>query len=147
MQYLVIFISLLQGATATSVKQRQATQAEVTSFAARTNLYGDGASIVYDLEIPGLVDTHCAYSDTTSGSKLPALQLTFCDDSAVTWYFHQDPVRGGHYRINIIYTPVTGPATGYFHDWQESDFPEMLVDSASETAYVGEPKFFLDISS
>ncbi|KAI0460083.1 hypothetical protein F5B21DRAFT_498691 [Xylaria acuta] len=149
MQSLVLLTSLLLGATATPVKQRQATQAKVSNFTADTNPYGNGAWIGYDLEIPGLVSTRCGYSDATSGSTLPGIDQTSCDDPAVRWQFHQDPSQPGsegRYRIVVIYTPATGPGKAGFHEWAPADFPQVLIASTNETIYLGESEFFVDLS-
>ncbi|KAI8953877.1 hypothetical protein F4801DRAFT_90066 [Xylaria longipes] len=149
MQYLVLLASLLLGATASPVKQRQTTQAKVGYFTADTNPYGSGAFICYYLEIPGLVNTRCAYYDTTSDSTLPSVDQTYCYDPSVRWQFHQDPsIPGteGQYRIVIIYTPTTGPAKSGFHEWAPSDFRQDLIGSTNETYYQGAIEFSVDLS-
>ncbi|KAJ2990635.1 hypothetical protein NUW58_g2848 [Xylaria curta] len=144
MQYLVLFTSLLLGATATPVEQRQtAPEAQVSSFTAHTNLGGTGASIGFDFEIAGLVSAHCSYSDTTSGSRVPNVGLTDCDDQTVRWEFFHEPPRGAPYRLVVVYTPAGGPET-YTQALPETDFPEVSFDnSTTGFVYVGEPKFGL----
>ncbi|KAI0903541.1 hypothetical protein F4823DRAFT_568594 [Ustulina deusta] len=96
MQYLVLLNSLFLGATATLVEQRQTSpQPEVSSFTAHTNFRGNGASIGYDFEITGLVNTHCNYTDTASGSTVPSVGLTYCEDPAVKWEFFHEPAPMG----------------------------------------------------
>ncbi|KAF2966223.1 hypothetical protein GQX73_g7326 [Xylaria multiplex] len=144
MQYLVLLTSLLLGATATLVEQRQTSpQAQVSSFSAHTNLYDNGFSIGYDFEITGLVNTHCNYSDTTSGPTVPRVDLIDCEDPTVRWqFFHEPAPMGAPYRIVIIYTPATGAET-YSQALQETDFPEVTFISIPKngSVYVGEPKF------
>ncbi|KAI3322151.1 hypothetical protein HD806DRAFT_536617 [Xylariaceae sp. AK1471] len=147
MKNLVFLASFLLGVTATSpVKQRQTTtEANVSSFSASTTTNISGASITFDLEIPGLTTTHCAYSDSTSDAKLPAVDFSsgICDDPAVKWQFRQDPSgpgSEGRYRIVIV---VSGGQSGAgFHEWAPSDFPL----AADETIYQGAPNFVIDIS-
>ncbi|GAP91682.1 hypothetical protein SAMD00023353_6900440 [Rosellinia necatrix] len=148
MKTFALLTCLLLGATATPVKQRQAiTQAQVSGFAASTNPNGDGATIAYDFEIPGVLATHCAYEDSTSGSTLPAVPLTTrCDDPAVRWQFRQDPsIPGteGRYRIVVVRSlPDSAAEEAGFYEWPASDFP--LVEA--ETVYQGASDFTIDLS-
>ncbi|KAI1150252.1 hypothetical protein F4825DRAFT_20183 [Nemania diffusa] len=149
MKYLVLLASLLLGATASPVRQRQTTQANISSFSASTNTNSDGAVITYDIELPGLVSTHCSYSDSTSGSTLPAVAQTPCDDPAVRWQFRQDPsLPGGQgrYRIVVIYAPASGAGKAGFHEWDPSDFPLQVVGGGDETVYQGAADFVIDMS-
>ncbi|KAI0102179.1 hypothetical protein GGR51DRAFT_297920 [Nemania sp. FL0031] len=149
MKYLVFLTSLLLGATASPITQRQTTQANVSGFSASTNTNSDGAVITYNIEIPGLVSTHCSYSDETSGSTLPAVAQTPCDDPSVRWQFRQDPSlpgSEGRYRIVIIYTPTSGAGMAGFHEWAPSDFPQQLVGNGEETVYQGASDFVVDMS-
>ncbi|KAI0408913.1 hypothetical protein F4802DRAFT_302825 [Xylaria palmicola] len=148
MKSLAFLSSLLLCATASPVQQRQPTQAKVSGFTAST--HGTGATIAYNLEIPGLVSTHCSYSDaTTSGSKLPAVDQRPCDDAAVKWQFRQDPSRPGgegRYRIVIIHALASGAAEAGFHEWVPSDFPEEIVGGENETVYKGAADFVVDVA-
>ncbi|KAI0416106.1 hypothetical protein F5X98DRAFT_200420 [Xylaria grammica] len=145
MRYLAVLTTFLLGATATPVRQRQTTQAKVSGFSASTNTYGNGATIDYDVEIAGLVNTHCSYSDETSGPKLPDVQQRPCDDPAIRWQFRQDPSQPGaegRYRIVVIYTSASGVGAAGFHEWAASDF----LEDADETIYEGASDFIVDIS-
>ncbi|TGJ78397.1 hypothetical protein E0Z10_g10364 [Xylaria hypoxylon] len=145
MKYFAVLTTLLLGATATPVRQRQTTQAKISGFSASTNTNGDGATIGYNFEIAGLVSTHCGYSDEISESKLPNVQQTLCDDPAVRWQFRQDPSlpgTQGRYRIVVIYTPTSGAGAAGFHEWAASDFP---LDT-DETVYQGASDFIVDMA-
>jgi hypothetical protein len=109
--------------------------------------------ISYDISIPELLTTHCSYSDQTSGSKLPTVELTPCDDPSVRWQFRQDPSQPGtegRYRIVVvILTPTSGSGEGGkagFHEWVSTDFPLELVGSENETVYRGASEFAIDLS-
>ncbi|KAF2963914.1 hypothetical protein GQX73_g9673 [Xylaria multiplex] len=126
---------------ASPVAQRT-TQAKISGFSASTNTYGNGATFDYDVEIDGLVNTHCSYSDETSGPKLPDVAQTPCDDPAIRWQFRQDPSQPGgegRYRIVVIHTPT---GTAGFHEWAPADFPL----NADETIYQGASDFTIDIA-
>ncbi|KAI1428181.1 hypothetical protein F5Y12DRAFT_711497 [Xylaria sp. FL1777] len=146
MKYLAVLTTLLLGATATPIRQRQITQATISGFSASTNTNGNGAAIGYDVEIAGVVNTHCSYSDETSGSKLPDIQQTPCDNPVVRWQFRQDPSQPGsegRYRIVVIYAPASGASAAGFHEWAPSDFP---LGDDSETVYQGASGFVVDMS-
>ncbi|KAI0424144.1 hypothetical protein F5Y09DRAFT_151781 [Xylaria sp. FL1042] len=149
MKCLTVLTALLLGATASPVRQRQTTQANISSFSASTNTNGDGATIGYDLEIVGIVNTHCSYSDSTSGSKLPDVGQTPCDNPVVRWQFRQDPSlpgSEGRYRIVVIYAPASGPSAAGFHEWAPSDFPQESLGSETETIYQGASDFVMDMA-
>ncbi|KAI0818364.1 hypothetical protein GGR55DRAFT_72654 [Xylaria sp. FL0064] len=138
MKYLTVLTALLLGATASPIKQRETAQAKISNFSASTNANGDGATIEYDVDIAGVVKTHCIHSDPTSGSKLPDVGLTACDNPVIRWQFRQDPSppgSEGRYRIVVIYAPASGPSASGFHEWAPSDFPQKLLDSETETVY------------
>ncbi|KAJ2986559.1 hypothetical protein NUW58_g4965 [Xylaria curta] len=148
MKYIVLFTSLLLGATATPISQRQTTQGKVSGFCAGTNLDGDGATISYDFEIPGVVSTHCSYSDETSGSRLPAVTQSLCDDPAVRWQFRQDPSRpGSEGRYSDPSSSIhrlRGSRRPASHEWAASDFPQERIADEDETVYLGASNFVLD---
>ncbi|KAI3343165.1 hypothetical protein F4824DRAFT_133311 [Ustulina deusta] len=149
MKYLAALTTVLLCVTATPVRQRQTTQATISGFSASTDANGNGAAIGYGLEIAGVVNTHCSYSDKTSGSKLPDVAQTPCDNPAVRWQFRQDPSQPGtegRYRIVAIYTPSSGPSVAGFHEWAPSDFPQELVGSENETVYKGAADFAMDMA-
>ncbi|KAI1283267.1 hypothetical protein F5Y07DRAFT_149276 [Xylaria sp. FL0933] len=149
MKCLTVLTALLLGATASPVRQRETAQAKISSFSANTNADGDGATIEYDLDIPGVVKTHCIHSDSTSGSKLPDVGPTACDNPVVRWQFRQDPSlpgTEGRYRIVVIYAPASGPSAAGFHEWAPSDFPQEPLGNETETVYQGASGFAVDMS-
>lgn len=107
-------------------------------------------SISFDVEIPDRVSTHCSYTDETSGSTLPTINQTPCDDESVIWQFKQDPSSPGsegQYRIVIIHALESGAAEAGFHEWSASDFPlEEHTGSSDETVYAGASDFAVDMS-
>ncbi|KAI1124815.1 hypothetical protein F5Y10DRAFT_21502 [Nemania abortiva] len=143
MQYLVLLSSLLLGATAAPVEQRQAPSGVVSSFTAHTDLDANGGGLIaFDFELAGRVSTHCSYTDTDSGSGVPSVPLIPCDDPAVRWEFFHEPPQGAPYRLVIVYTPATGAET-YSQGLLEGDFREVSFspNSTDGFVYVGEPKF------
>lgn len=106
--------------------------------------------ISFDLEIPNQVNTRCSYTDETSGSTLPSIAQTPCDDESVLWQFRQDPSQPGtegQYRIVIIHTLESGAAEAGFHEWSASDFPlEEHAGSSDETVYSGSSDFVVEMS-
>lgn len=154
MKSFMLLTSLLLGASAKPIKERQTTtQAVISNFSASTNPNGNGATIAYDLALAGLT-THCIYTDATATTHLPAVSQSVCDDASVRWQFHQDPsIPGGgdgRYRIVIIHTP-SPPGSGSesehptagFHEWAPTDFP---FGNGGETVYRGDTSFAVDFS-
>ncbi|KAI1111998.1 hypothetical protein F5Y14DRAFT_423295 [Nemania sp. NC0429] len=150
MKYTAIFSSLLLLATASPVRQRQTKQANISNFSASTSTAGNGASIAFDVEIPNQVSTRCSYVDETSGSTLPTVDQTPCDNDSVKWQFRQDPSRpgaDGQYRIVVIHTLASGAAEAGFHEWAATDFPlEERTGSSDETVYTGAADFAVGLS-
>ncbi|KAH9897392.1 hypothetical protein F4778DRAFT_232561 [Xylariomycetidae sp. FL2044] len=147
MKYTGVIAFFALAVSAATLKPRQSLEMDISNFSASTNPEGNGASISYDLTIPNVLSsTHCAYTDQTSTSDLPAISFTPCDDVAVEWQFHQDPsVPGaeGRYRIVITYADGSGARKAGFHEWAPTDFPE--VDD--ETGYSGPGEFVIaDVS-
>lgn len=106
--------------------------------------------ISFDVEIPGQISTRCSYEDETSGSTLPTITQTPCDDGSVLWQFKQDPSppgSDGQYRLVVIHTLESGAAEAGFHEWPADDFPlEERTGSADETVYSGAADFTVDMS-
>ncbi|KAI1811438.1 hypothetical protein GGS20DRAFT_588519 [Poronia punctata] len=153
MKYLAFFAPFALGAVALPRSQTSTTQAKINGFDAHTKAGGNGASISYNLQIDGQVDTHCHYADETSGTKLPAVDRIPCDDESVSWQMRQDPSQPGtegRYRI-LIFLHDTNSATGKvdvgFHEWLAKDFVKEIVGSQSETVYKGVPDFTVTLSS
>ncbi|KAI1336263.1 hypothetical protein F5Y15DRAFT_209241 [Xylariaceae sp. FL0016] len=122
--------------------KREASEMDITKFTASSNLNGNGASISYDIAIPGAISTHCSYTDSTSTTTMPSISFVACDDDAIEWEFHQDPAQPGgegQYRIVITYADGSGSKVAGYHEWNPHDFPQQ--DSA--TVYTGASTFII----
>ncbi|CAJ2500842.1 Uu.00g036950.m01.CDS01 [Anthostomella pinea] len=146
MKTVAVASSLLLTVAAVPVEQRQATEMDFTNFVANTIANGNGAVISYDIAIPGVMSTHCAYFDSTSTEELPSVSAATCDNSAMIWQFHQDPSlpgAEGQYRIVVTYIDASGVGHSGYHEWLPTDFPAETYGSTSETVYRGESSFVI----
>ncbi|KAI0021683.1 hypothetical protein F4780DRAFT_275440 [Xylariomycetidae sp. FL0641] len=147
MKSFAVIPTMLLAASSAPVESRDATEMDITDFKAQTLSTGDGATISYDIAIPGVLSTHCEYADSTSTTKLPDISsLIPCDDAAITWEFRQDPSQpgtSGRYRIVVTYIDPSGKGVAGFHEWPSTDFAEETVESSTEVVYGGEADFVI----
>ncbi|KAI0136216.1 hypothetical protein BJ170DRAFT_589211 [Xylariales sp. AK1849] len=137
---------LFSAVSAAPVEQRQATEYDITSFSANTTPHGTGAYISYDISIPGVLSTHCSYSDHTSVTTLPDVAFTPCDNPAVEWQFRHEPsMPGGSapYLLVITYEDETGKKVGGSEEWPSDEFPIEQYGAAFAQFYRGEPDFVI----
>ncbi|KAI1840952.1 hypothetical protein JX265_010424 [Neoarthrinium moseri] len=137
---------LLAAVTAAPVEQRQATEFDITNFSANTTPHGTAAFLSYDIDIPGILSTHCAYSDQSSVGSLPDIPFRPCDNAAVDWQFRHEPSQpggSGPYLIVIRYQDETGRKFAGFKEWPADQFPIEQFGASFAQFYRGEPNFVI----
>ncbi|KAI0600337.1 hypothetical protein F4775DRAFT_590665 [Biscogniauxia sp. FL1348] len=131
----------------------RSSQIDITSFTARTNPAGAGASISFSVTIPStpILGTSCTYTDATSSGRLPDVPLTPCADAALRFQFRQDPVQQpgageGRYRLVVVYAPTGAGVQGLagYHEWDPSNFVATSTgEEEQDVVYEGAPDFTL----
>ncbi|KAK6193742.1 hypothetical protein LQW54_012168 [Pestalotiopsis sp. IQ-011] len=141
---------LLSAVSAAPLEKRQDSQYEITNFSANTTPHGTGAYMSYNLEIPGVLNTTCTYSDQTSVGQLPDITpYRPCDDASITWQFRQiqaAPTGPGPYLLVILYKDATtSVVVDGSQTWSSTDFPVEDEGSSVAQFFRGEPNFTITI--
>lgn len=91
----------------------------------------------------------CTYTDETSGTDLPFISYTACDDPSVEWQFRQiqatQTSSNGPYLLVVTYEDSDGNKVGGSRTWNSDEFPEENNDGVLNQVYTGESDFVITL--